>query len=182
MDLNRPVNLGPIDKYLGAILARRNGLILGCLMMFLVVPLVGPVIGNLLVCASTRRRRTRRVAGIGAVGALMLFSSYAYLDYNDLWYGEANLPRVVPFLLAAGCGIIITVPFSFATMVMAIRELAAPRDAKRLCTRCGYNLTGVQDARCPECGTAFDPSLLSNNGASQTQKPADDDSGTPCGD
>lgn len=29
-----------------------------------------------------------------------------------------------------------------------------------VCMRCGYLLRGVGDARCPECGTAFDPRHL----------------------
>ncbi len=28
------------------------------------------------------------------------------------------------------------------------------------CMECGYDLQGLPDARCPECGTAFDPSEL----------------------
>ena len=26
-----------------------------------------------------------------------------------------------------------------------------------ICQRCGYNLTGLAEPRCPECGTTFDP-------------------------
>jgi uncharacterized paraquat-inducible protein A len=26
-----------------------------------------------------------------------------------------------------------------------------------VCLRCGYNLTGLSEPRCPECGTSFDP-------------------------
>jgi hypothetical protein len=29
-----------------------------------------------------------------------------------------------------------------------------------LCTRCGYDLRGLRDSRCPECGTTFDRDLL----------------------
>ena len=31
-----------------------------------------------------------------------------------------------------------------------------------ICLECGYDLRGQTDARCPECGTAFDPALLKN--------------------
>ncbi len=32
----------------------------------------------------------------------------------------------------------------------------ARRRCQGLCVRCGYNLTGLTEPRCPECGTAFD--------------------------
>jgi len=38
-----------------------------------------------------------------------------------------------------------------------------PRPAKEQyprCQGCGYNLTGLTEARCPECGIPFDPKLL----------------------
>ena len=38
---------------------------------------------------------------------------------------------------------------------------ASPRPFTGLgCPKCGYNLTGTTDPRCPECGEAFDPRQL----------------------
>jgi hypothetical protein len=34
------------------------------------------------------------------------------------------------------------------------------RRRRGLCRNCGYNLRGLTEARCPECGKAFDPELL----------------------
>lgn len=33
-------------------------------------------------------------------------------------------------------------------------------DMMNVCKKCGYNLRGLRDPRCPECGTPFDPNLL----------------------
>lgn len=42
----------------------------------------------------------------------------------------------------------------------AVRSAAAPVDVGLRCPRCDYNLTGLSAARCPECGTPFDPREL----------------------
>jgi len=41
----------------------------------------------------------------------------------------------------------------------AARAVAAVQDDRR-CTTCGYFLIGLTSARCPECGTPFDPAKL----------------------
>jgi hypothetical protein len=37
------------------------------------------------------------------------------------------------------------------------------------CPKCGYDLTGLREPRCPECGTPFDPSLLVGPNARETK-------------
>ncbi len=34
------------------------------------------------------------------------------------------------------------------------------RERMGLCVKCAYNLTGLTEPRCPECGTEFDPSTV----------------------
>jgi hypothetical protein len=48
---------------------------------------------------------------------------------------------------------------SVAILLWVFRRRTA-RSEDPLCNRCGYNLAGLGDARCPECGTPFDPKLL----------------------
>ena len=35
----------------------------------------------------------------------------------------------------------------------------APPTKEEHCAKCGYSLHGLKLARCPECGTAFQPNL-----------------------
>lgn len=44
-----------------------------------------------------------------------------------------------------------------------------------LCVRCGYDLRGLTDPRCPECGSRFDPDLLK-----QPARPSSADKEKPC--
>ncbi len=56
---------------------------------------------------------------------------------------------------------------AFASMLMLCRPLYFHRRRKRkklgLCLKCGYNLTGLTEPRCPECNTQFDEQLMKNN-------------------
>ena len=38
-----------------------------------------------------------------------------------------------------------------------VRLTSDPRVAEGRCARCGYDLQGLTEPRCPECGTPFDP-------------------------
>lgn len=52
-------------------------------------------------------------------------------------------------------------------MVICLRS----EPKKHICKNCGYNLTGLTVPRCPECGTKFDPVLLTELG--NASKPAE---------
>ena len=50
--------------------------------------------------------------------------------------------------------------FSAVSLTLAVAILRAWRRARRVqtgyCSKCGYNLTGLPESRCPECGTCFE--------------------------
>ncbi len=54
--------------------------------------------------------------------------------------------------------------FLFASLCFAFLYLPSHRRRKRrnlgLCVKCGYNLKGLTEPRCPECNTRFDERLL----------------------
>lgn len=51
-------------------------------------------------------------------------------------------------------GIALPVAMLTAAACLAISSREAARRAKGLCAKCGYDLRGVRDGRCPECGRA----------------------------
>jgi len=61
------------------------------------------------------------------------------------------LPLWMPFVLFAACPVIAFIrgPYRRAT-----------RRATGFCRRCGYNLTGLVEPRCPECGTGMSPKQI----------------------
>lgn len=179
-----------------ALFTRRNGLIIGSLTTLLPVLLlvlglfnwlaglpeairqpaealqsvlcIAGFCGALLVGACTHHRMTRTLAGILAVGPMLLIGTCWHVEQSGLGYGEENLPKVLPFLLLACFSIVLTVLLTPTVLAMAIRELRDGVRAKSgLCVECGYNLTGLRDPRCPECGTPFDPNLLRQDKAKE---------------
>jgi hypothetical protein len=51
------------------------------------------------------------------------------------------------------------VAFGPVVVLMMARRLLVPPDKGR-CEQCGYDLRGLPEPRCPECGKGFDPGLM----------------------
>lgn len=56
---------------------------------------------------------------------------------------------------------IVVVPLWSLFLAVAVPTLLVwrfvPKFQRGHCRRCGYNLKGLTEARCPECGQPFDP-------------------------
>jgi hypothetical protein len=61
------------------------------------------------------------------------------------------------FLIALIVGLILILLYFFDQAVVVERRGLR-------CKKCGYDLQGQTEARCPECGTAFEPALLASKG------------------
>jgi len=124
--------------------------------------------------------------GVARLSRQDLVEGYEDAEVVDLWiggfkpfaYGQGK-GFMVPFLQSLRSSAVhtrliparhssITLPLWFLSIVF----LAYPaihcvvghcrvrrRFRKGLCVECGYNLTGLPEPRCPECGTPFDPSM-----------------------
>ena len=51
----------------------------------------------------------------------------------------------------------------FASTLIACAVGSRRRPKPGFCDQCGYNLKGLTEPRCPECGTTFDQELLEQN-------------------
>jgi hypothetical protein len=74
-----------------------------------------------------------------------------------------GLPEVYEYLLFFGPSMILS-----TCAVLVVRrpyeELRRRKSALPKCSKCGYDLTGLTVARCPECGRPFEPALVHQNG------------------
>ncbi len=62
-------------------------------------------------------------------------------------------------LVASWLPLVLALPYPIVALIRGpIRRHRYGLNRRCLC--CGYNLTGLIEPRCPECGTAFDPALL----------------------
>ena len=59
---------------------------------------------------------------------------------------------------------VLVIPLGIPALVIAGPTLFFWRRSRRppagYCRKCGYNLTGLPEPRCPECGTEFDPATV----------------------
>jgi hypothetical protein len=130
------------------------------------------LLGHLLVAIGARRRRLRSLGFVCLTLSLLgAFPVYAF------W---AAPPVEFHRLAMAGiCSLLLLVPalgiLSIVTVVLSVREVLSHSVEVGRCSKCGYNLSGLRDPRCPECGTPFDPSMLTGGGGHGTRSEVSDD-------
>jgi hypothetical protein len=84
------------------------------------------------------------------------------------WGIEIVLPQLVLCFLGSGSGPLVGVGFVFFGMLAGVSCLLAqcgswisyriwPIPGEGCCQECGYDLTGLLERRCPECGESFSP-------------------------
>ena len=108
--------------------------------------------------------RHRLLEGVGAP-AVMLVIIILYAEFVEPRTGLS--PDVAPYLRLL---FIAVFPLGSGYILLRWRRRSIQRNLRRqliasgvpICIRCGYDLRGQEDARCPECGEPFNPSLLTN--------------------
>jgi len=93
--------------------------------------------------------------------AYSLYTTYVLFAPNSPWLAIDDAPRSLTSALGllSFCGCL-----SFGTIVRRRIIIGFGKKRHPLCQRCGYDLTGLTVARCPECGIPFDSKLLENKG------------------
>ena len=83
------------------------------------------------------------------VGAIILYRAGTLGDLK--WFGV-----VVVFVTAVtcGCGGFVTL---WRKRIRRRLRIALNQLGVRTCLQCGYDLRGLTESRCPECGTPFEP-------------------------
>ena len=115
---------------------------------------------------------TRYGPGLGVIRGSFYASLGTLLPGHALWFADPVRRRMLPngrsvptgphwqsWNSWAEGGIWINVPLYAVFAVVAIPTLLVwrfvPKFPRGHCRRCGYNLTGLTEARCPECGESL---------------------------
>ena len=115
-----------------------------CVMMLL-LPLLG-ILGGLLLRIAGPRAHTIRRSVLASAGTYLV----ACICYNNA--GAIEMQRLseelFPFLMS-----LIILFLSWTSTMLAYSWGNEPEPCFGVCSKCGYDLTGNQSGRCPECGT-----------------------------
>lgn len=121
---------------------------------FVVAPSLGMLVAG-YVCSTLAWPRARQVgramgwlgiAIVSTIAALMVLSLP-----SDKMLGAIPFAALFAALPATSCGL----------AIICNKEDRKPDHPT--CSECGYNLTGLVEARCPECGRPFDPGELNRS-------------------
>lgn len=111
-----------------------------------------------------RRRFRRRFILYGFwLFVILLVGQLAIVQID---YSRFGVPRILTGAILAGImGTTVSIPFVL-WMHRPLRSFLREelnRHGVPTCVKCGYDLRGQTEARCPECGGHFDPGLLVEN-------------------
>jgi hypothetical protein len=123
-----------------------------CLLLFSTL-----LAGHAIVGTATKRKRRRLLSFACMLLCLLgVFPVYALWAAPAVEFCTLGVLGVLSLLvLAPPLGIL-----SIITVVLSMREVLSHPVQIEHCEKCGYNLNGLVEPRCPECGTPFDPALL----------------------
>ncbi len=115
---------------------------------------------GLLVWPLRSHRRATLVAAGGAVGIGIFTVSLLLLALVQIPEPVVGITGQVALLF------VLTVLPLWLTVLL--RNRWWPRTTDH-CQRCDYNLTGLPEPRCPECGTEFDPATVAHGPRDETE-------------
>jgi hypothetical protein len=121
---------------------------------------IGYLLGlSSLVVVWFSARIGRSLAGLSiAAGVLTVVSWLCGLRY-DLWWPNSGVrDYCLELSLSAGPALLL----GGIALSIANRKMSKARQQRvgYRCSKCGYELWGLHEARCPECGTGFSPDRM----------------------
>ena len=114
----------------------------------------GPVIAFLgvIMISLGCTGRYRPILYLGAANCAICILFFGLVQWLSWSPRQADLPFTIMGLLYTLASLYI--------LILSTRRAPIERVNPWQCSGCGYLLYGLQDPRCPECGTSFNPSLL----------------------
>ncbi len=113
---------------------------------------------------ATSRSMGQMLAWLAILIPLVLLGLVVYLDATSSFKYAAQFSWVGVLAKTGSMLIIGIAPPVTLGIAALIISTYKPTQARSIeCQKCGYNLTGLTEPRCPECFTPFDPAQLPKN-------------------
>lgn len=121
---------------------------------FVVAPSLGMLVAG-YVCSTLAWPRARQVGrAMGWLGIAIVSTCVALFVLSA---SRSMMLAAIPWAV-----LYLAIPVTCCSLaIICNKEVRKP--SHPTCAECGYNLTGLVEARCPECGKPFDPGELNRS-------------------
>lgn len=137
-------------------MSEQHKALLLCLGCWLIFGVTGATVGCVCGLAAVPLLSKKRLGQV---------TNWLLIIISPVVVTAAFIPTGTPFIM-----VVIVPALAFVAACIWLNRTLEDVYLEGHCQDCGYNLTGLPEPRCPECGTEFDPSTVPRAAGTGTEE------------